>query len=131
MTQVCAQVFGNHATITFADSQGQFELNVYRPVMAYNFLQSVRLLADAAESFTEHLLLGLEPREDNIRAGVERSLMLVTALAPRIGYDKAAAIAKTAHKQGLTLREAAVASGAVTAEEYDAIVRPENMLGPG
>jgi fumarate hydratase, class II len=131
MTQVCAQVFGNHATITFADSQGQFELNVYRPVMAYNFLQSVRLLADAAESFTEHLLLGLEPREDNIRAGVERSLMLVTALAPRIGYDKAAAIAKTAHKQGLTLREAAVASGDVTAEEYDAIVRPENMLGPG
>jgi fumarate hydratase class II len=131
MTQVCAQVFGNHATITFADSQGQFELNVYRPVMAYNFLQSVRLLADAAESFTEHLLLGLEPREDNIRAGVERSLMLVTALAPKIGYDKAAAIAKTAHKQGLTLREAAVASGAVTAEEYDAIVRPENMLGPG
>jgi fumarate hydratase, class II len=130
MTQVCAQVFGNHATITFADSQGQFELNVYRPVMAYNFLQSVRLLADAAESFTEHLLLGIEPREDNIRAGVERSLMLVTALAPRIGYDKAAAIAKTAHKQGLTLREAAVASGDVTAEEYDAIVRPENMLGP-
>jgi fumarate hydratase, class II len=130
MTQVCAQVFGNHATITFADSQGQFELNVYRPVMAYNFLQSVRLLADAAESFTEHLLLGLEPREDNIRAGVERSLMLVTALAPRIGYDKAAAIAKTAHKEGLTLRDAAVASGDVTAEEYDAIVRPENMLGP-
>jgi fumarate hydratase class II len=130
LTQVCAQVFGNHATLTFADSQGQFELNVYRPVMAFNFLQSVRLLADAAESFTEHLLLGLEPREDNIRAGVERSLMLVTALAPKIGYDKAAAIAKTAHKQGITLREAAVASGEVTAEEYDAIVRPEKMLGP-
>ncbi|MCW1427580.1 class II fumarate hydratase [Novosphingobium sp. JCM 18896] len=130
MTQVCAQVFGNHATLTFADSQGQFELNVYRPVMAYNFLQSVRLLADAAESFTEHLVLGLEPREDNIRQGVERSLMLVTALAPRIGYDKAAAIAKTAHKQGLTLREAAVASGDVSAEEYDDLVRPEKMLGP-
>jgi fumarate hydratase class II len=130
MTQVCAQVFGNHATLTFADSQGQFELNVYRPVMAYNFLQSVRLLADAADSFTEHLLLGLEPREDNIRAGVERSLMLVTALAPKIGYDKAAAIAKAAHKQGVTLREAAVASGDVTAEEYDRIVRPEQMLGP-
>ncbi|RZK03434.1 MAG: class II fumarate hydratase [Novosphingobium sp.] len=130
MTQVCAQVFGNHATLTFADSQGQFELNVYRPVMAYNFLQSVRLLADAAESFTEHLLLGLEPREDNIRAGVERSLMLVTALAPSIGYDKAAAIAKTAHKQGLTLREAAIASGDVSAEEYDDLVRPEKMLGP-
>ncbi len=130
MTQVCAQVFGNHATLTFADSQGQFELNVYRPVMAYNFLQSVRLLADAADSFTQHLLLGLEPREDNIRAGVERSLMLVTALAPSIGYDKAAAIAKTAHKQGLTLREAAIASGDVTGEEYDAVVRPEKMLGP-
>jgi fumarate hydratase class II len=131
MTMVCAQVFGNQATLTFADSQGQFELNVYRPVMAYNFLQSVRLLADAADSFTEHLLLGLEPREDNIRQGVERSLMLVTALAPKIGYDKAAAIAKTAHKQGITLREAAVASGDVSAEEYDQLVRPEKMLGPG
>jgi fumarate hydratase class II len=130
LTQVCAQVFGNHATLTFAGSQGQFELNVYRPVMAYNFLQSVRLLADAADSFTEHLLLGLEPREDNIRAGVERSLMLVTALAPSIGYDKAASIAKAAHKQGITLREAAVASGYVTAKDYDAVVRPETMLGP-
>jgi fumarate hydratase class II len=130
MTQVCAQVFGNHATLTFAGSQGQFELNVYRPVMAYNFLQSVRLLADAADSFTQNLLHGLQPREDNIRAGVERSLMLVTALAPSIGYDKAAAIAKTAHAQGITLREAALASGHVTAEEYDAVVRPETMLGP-
>ena len=130
LTQVCAQVFGNHASLTFADSQGQFELNVYRPVMAYNFLQSVRLLADAADSFREHLVLGLEPREANIAAGVERSLMLVTALAPSIGYDKAAAIAKTAHKRGITLREAAVASGDVSAEEYDALVRPEKMLGP-
>ena len=130
MTQVCVQVFGNHAALTFAGSQGQFELNVYRPVMAYNFLQSVRLLADAANSFTQHLLLGLEPREDNIRAGVERSLMLVTALAPSIGYDKAAAIAKAAHRQGITLREAAVASGDVSAEDYDRIVRPEAMLGP-
>jgi len=130
MTQVCAQIFGNHATLTFADSQGQFELNVYRPVMGYNFLQSVRLMADAAESFTEHLVLGLEPREDNIRRSVEASLMLVTALAPTIGYDNAAAIAKTAHKQGLTLREAAVASGHVTAEDYDRIVRPETMVGP-
>jgi fumarate hydratase class II len=130
LTQVCAQVFGNQATIQFADSQGQFELNVYRPVMAFNFLQSVRLLADAAGSFTEHLLEGLEPREDNIRGGVERSLMLVTALAPTIGYDKAAKIAKTAHEQGITLREAALASGAVSAEDYDRIVRPETMLGP-
>jgi fumarate hydratase class II len=131
MTQVCAQVFGNHAALTFAASQGQFELNVYRPVAAYNFLQSVRLLADAAESFTANLLAGLEPREDTIRAGVERSLMLVTALAPKIGYDRAAAIAKAAHRQGLTLREAAVASGDVTEAEYDSIVRPEKMLGPG
>jgi fumarate hydratase class II len=130
LTQVCAQVFGNQATIQFADSQGQFELNVYRPVMAFNFLQSVRLLADATESFTEHLLQGLEPREDNIRRGVERSLMLVTALAPTIGYDKAAKIAKTAHEKGTTLREAALASGAVCAEDYDRIVRPETMLGP-
>lgn len=130
MTQVCVQVFGNHAALTFAGSQGQFELNVYRPVIAQNFLQSVRLLADAAESFTEHLLDGLEPRVDNIAAGVQRSLMLVTALAPKIGYDKAAAIAKHAHARGITLREAALASGEVTAEDYDRIVRPELMLGP-
>jgi fumarate hydratase class II len=130
LTQVCAQVFGNQATIQFADSQGQFELNTYRPAMANAFLQSVRLLADAVVSFTEHLLVGLEPRRENIAAGVERSLMLVTALAPTIGYDKAAKIAKTAHEQGITLREAALASGAVSAEEYDRIVRPETMLGP-
>ena len=130
ITQVCAQVFGNHAAITFAGSQGQFELNVYRPVVGYNFLQSVRLLADAADSFRENLLAGLEPREDNIRQGLENSLMLVTALAPTIGYDKAANIAKTAHEQGQTLREAALASGEVSAEHYDRIVRPEKMLGP-
>src|SRR5690606_6058664 len=110
---------------------GQFELNVYRPVIAQNFLQSVRLLADATESFTEHLLDGLEPRTDNIAAGVARSLMLVTALAPTIGYDKAAAIAKDAHSSGATLREAALPRGAVAAEEYDRIVRAEAMLGPG
>ncbi len=131
LTQVCAQVFGNHATVTFAGSQGHFELNVYRPVLAYNFLQSVRLLGDACESFTDNLLAGLEPRLDNIAAGVERSLMLVTALAPAIGYDKASAIAKDAHKRGVTLREAAIESGHVTAEDYDRLVRPEDMLGPG
>ncbi|BBC72031.1 class II fumarate hydratase [Altererythrobacter sp. B11] len=131
MTQVCAQIFGNHAALTFADSQGQFELNVYRPVMAYNFLQSVRLMGDAARSFTANLLQGLEPRKDNIARGVANSLMLVTALAPEIGYDRAAAIAKNAHKQGITLREAAVASGHVTEEDYDRIVRPEDMIGPG
>ena len=130
MTQVCAQVFGNHAAVTFADSQGHFELNVYRPVVAYNMLQSIRLLADACASFTDNLLVGMEPRLDNIASGVERSLMLVTALAPAIGYDKAAAIAKDAHKRGVTLREAAVASGHVSAEEYDRLVRPEDMLGP-
>ncbi|WP_228242413.1 class II fumarate hydratase [Porphyrobacter sp. GA68] len=130
MTQVCAQIFGNHAAITFAGSQGHFELNVYRPVVGYNFIQSVRLLADASESFTQNLLAGLEPREENIRRGVENSLMLVTALAPHIGYDKAAKIAKAAHERGQTLREAALASGDVSPDEYDSIVRPENMLGP-
>lgn len=129
MTQVCAQVFGNHAAITFAGSQGQFELNVYRPVVGYNFMQSVRLLADAADSFRVNLLAGLEPREDNIQRGLENSLMLVTALTPTIGYDKAAKIAKAAHEQGKTLREAALASGDVSAEDYDRIVRPERMLG--
>ena len=130
MTQVCAQIFGNHATLTFADSQGHFELNVYRPVMAFNFLQSVKLMADAADSFTANLLTGLQPREDNIKRGLDNSLMLVTALAPTIGYDKAAAIAKTAHRQGLTLREAAIASGHVSGEAFDRVVRPETMLGP-
>jgi fumarate hydratase class II len=131
LTQVCAQIFGNHVTLTFADSQGQFELNVYRPVMAYNALQSITLLADAAQSFREHLLDGLEPREDNIATGVERSLMLVTALAPHIGYETAAKIAKQAQQSGRTLREVAVESGAVSAEDFDRIVRPENMIGPG
>ena len=130
LTQVCAQVFGNQAAIQFSGSQGQFELNTYRPAMAHAFLQSVRLLADAAQSFTDNLLKGLQPRENNIAAGVERSLMLVTALAPTIGYDKAAGIAKAAHEEGITLREAAIASGAVSAEDYDRIVRPEAMLGP-
>jgi fumarate hydratase class II len=130
LTQVCAQIFGNHAAITFAGSQGQFELNVYRPLVAYNFLQSVRLLADASRSFTDHLLKGLEPRRKNIAAGVENSLMLVTALAPEIGYDKAAEIAKRAHSEGSTLREAAIASGFVSEADYDRIVRPEDMVGP-
>ncbi|HAC59274.1 class II fumarate hydratase [Parvibaculum sp.] len=130
MTQVCAQIFGNHATLTFADSQGHFELNVYNPVMAYNFLQSVRLMSDAAVSFTDNCVVGIEPREDNIKAALERSLMLVTALAPKIGYDNAAKIAKTAHKNGTTLREEAVGGGYVTDEEFDAVVRPEKMIAP-
>ena len=130
MTQVCVQIFGNNAALTFAGSQGHFELNVFNPVMAYNFLQSVRLMADAALSFTDNCVVGIQPREDNIKAGVERSLMLVTALAPKIGYDNAAKIAKTAHKKGTTVRQEAVGGGYVTDAEFDAIVRPEKMLGP-
>ena len=130
MTQVCVQIFGNHSALTFAGSQGHFELNVFNPVMAYNFLQSVRLMADAAISFTDNLVVGIEPRLDNIEAGLNRSLMLVTALAPKIGYDNAAKIAKTAHKNGTTLKEEAVGGGYVTEAEFDAIVRPEKMISP-
>ncbi|HUD52966.1 class II fumarate hydratase [Parvibaculum sp.] len=130
LTQVCVQIFGNNAALTFAGSQGHFELNVYNPVMAYNFLQSVRLMADAAVSFTDNCVVGIEPRTDNIKAALERSLMLVTALAPKIGYDNAAKIAKTAHKNGTTLREEAVGGGYVTNEEFDAVVRPEKMIAP-
>ncbi|WP_377289314.1 class II fumarate hydratase [Rhizobium sp. SG2393] len=130
LTQVCVQVFGNHAALTFAGSQGHFELNVYNPLMAYNFLQSVQLLADAAISFTDNCVEGIEAREDNIKAALDRSLMLVTALAPKIGYDNAAKIAKTAHKNGTTLREEAVGGGYVTNEEFDAVVRPETMISP-
>jgi fumarate hydratase class II len=130
LTQVCVQVFGNHSAITFAGSQGHFELNVYNPVMAYNFLQSVQLLADATVSFTDNCVVGIEAREDNIKAALERSLMLVTALAPKIGYDNAATIAKTAHKKGTTLRQEAVGGGYVSAEEFDRIVDPNKMIGP-
>jgi len=125
------QIFGNNAALSFAGSQGHFELNVYNPVMAYNFLQSVRLLADGAVSFTDNCVVGIEARRDNIAAALERSLMLVTALAPKIGYDAAAKIAKTAHKNGTTLREEAVGGGYVTNEEFDALVRPEKMIHPG
>jgi len=129
LTQVCVQIFGNNAALTFADSQGHFELNVFNPVMAYNFLQSVQLMADAAVSLTDNCVVGIVAREDNIKANLDRSLMLVTALAPKYGYDKAAKIAKTAHKNGTTLREEALKEG-ITAADFDAIVRPENMLGP-
>ena len=131
LTQVCAQVFGNHSTLTFAGSQGHFELNVFNPVMAYNFLQSVRLVSDAAISFTDNCVVGIEPRVDNIRKGVENSLMLVTALNGKLGYDACAKIAKTAHKNGTTLREEAVGGGYLTNEEFDQYVRPENMISPG
>jgi fumarate hydratase class II len=131
LTMVCAQVFGNQSTLTFAGASGHFELNVFNPVMAYNFLQSVRLLADAAVSFTEHCVVGIEPRLDNIATGLNRSLMLVTALAPHIGYDAAAKIAKAALKNGATLREEAVSGGYVTEAQFDAWVRPEKMISPG
>ncbi|WP_417411226.1 class II fumarate hydratase [Hoeflea sp.] len=131
MTQVCVQVFGNNAALSFAGSQGHFELNVYNPVMAYNFLQSVQLLSDASISFTDNCVTGIEAREDNIKAALDRSLMLVTALAPTIGYDNAAKIAKQAHTNGTTLREEALKTGLVTAEDYDRIVRPEDMTHPG
>lgn len=131
LTQVCVQIFGNHSALTFAGSQGHFELNVFNPVMAYNFLQSVRLMSDAAVSFADNCVAGLEPRLDNIQSGLERSLMLVTALAPKIGYDNAAKIAKTAHKNGTTLKEEALATGLVSETEYEEIVVPSKMISPG
>jgi len=130
LTQVCVQVFGNHSALTFAGSQGHFELNVFNPVMAYNFLQSTRLLADASMSFADNCVVGIVAREDNIKAAVERSLMLVTALAPKIGYDNAAKIAKTAHKNGTTLREEALKGKYVSEEEFDRLVDPKKMIGP-
>jgi len=130
LTMVCTQVMGNHTTITMAGSQGHMELNVFKPVMIYNLLQSIRLLADGARSFTDNCVTGIEPNETQIAALMERSLMLVTALAPKIGYDKATTVAKTAHKNGTTLREEAVGLGFVTEQEFDEIVRPENMIGP-
>ena len=130
LTMCAAQVIGNDVTINLAGSSGHFELNVYKPVIVHNFLSSARLLADASESFRKNLVVGIEPRLDRIRYFVDRSLMLVTALAPHIGYEKAAAIAKRAHQEGSTLREAALASGFVTEADFDRLVRPELMLGP-
>jgi fumarate hydratase class II len=130
MTMVCVQVMGNHTAVTVAGSQGQFELNVYKPLLAYNLLQSVQLLAEAAMSFTDRCVAGIRANEEHITALMERSLMLVTALAPSIGYDKATKIAKAAHKNGTTLREEALRLGYVTGEEFDAVVRPEHMIGP-
>ncbi len=130
LTMVCCQVFGNHTTIVTAGSQGHFELNVYKPVMAYGMLQSIRLLADAARSFTDNCVVGITANETRIRELMEKSLMLVTALAPHIGYDKATEIAKTAHKNGTTLREEAIRLGHVSAEDFDRLVRPHDMIGP-
>src|SRR5579885_1868516 len=130
MTMVCVQVMGNDAAIGFAGSQGNFELNVFKPVMIHNFLHSVRLLTDSCRSFREHCVEGIEVNRARCEQYVNSSLMLVTALSPKIGYDKAAEVAKKAHHEGTTLREAALALGYVTAEEYDQTVRPELMLGP-
>jgi fumarate hydratase class II len=130
MSMVCAQAIGNHTTVTFAGSQGQLELNVFKPVIAYNVLQSIRLLGDAVVSLTDNCIVGIEPNLDRIAELMEKSLMLVTALAPHIGYDKAASVAKLALKNGSTLREEAVAGGFVTEEEFDKFVRPEEMISP-
>jgi len=130
MTMVCAQVMGNDATIGFAGSQGNFELNVFKPVMAFNLLQSIRLLADAAKSFNDNCAAGIEPIQGNIDAHLRNSLMLVTALNTVIGYDNAARIAKHAHKTGSTLREAAIDLNLLSGEQFDAAVRPEEMVGP-
>jgi fumarate hydratase class II len=130
MTMVCAQVMGNHTTVTFAGAQGQLELNTYKPVIVYNVLQSIRLLGDACMSFTDHCIVGIEANTEHISELMERSLMLVTALIPHIGYDKAAQVAKAALKNHSTLREAAIASGFVSGDEFDRYVRPEDMLEP-
>ena len=130
MTMVCSQVMGNHTTITFAGSQGHMELNVFKPVLAYNLIQSIKLLTDACTSFADNCISGIEPNRENITSLMERSLMLVTALAPKIGYDNATTVAKTAHKNGTTLKEEAIALGFVTEEEFDQIVRPEEMIKP-
>jgi fumarate hydratase class II len=131
MTMVCCQVFGDHTAITVAGSQGHFELNVFKPVLAYNMLHSIRLMADAARSFTEHCVEGIRADEKRIRELMQRSLMLVTALAPRIGYDNAAKVAKTAHVNGTTLKQEALRLGYVSAEEFDRLVQPEKMTRPG
>ena len=130
LTMVCCQVFGNNTTVTVAGSQGHFELNVFKPVIIHNVLQSIRLLADAVVSFTDRCLTGIEPNRRHIEELMKRSLMLVTALAPKIGYDKAAEIAKAAHKNGTTLREEAVRLGHVSEKEFDSLVRPERMVAP-
>lgn len=130
MTMVCAQVFGNDVTVNFAGASGNFELNVFMPVITYNVLQSIRLLADACESFTDNAVVGITPRLENIQKHVNNSLMLVTALNPVIGYDNAAKVAKKAHKEGKTLKEAAVELGLLTPEKFDEVVRPEKMIGP-
>jgi fumarate hydratase class II len=131
MTMVCCQVFGNHTAITLAGSQGHFELNVYKPVLAYCMMHSIELLADASRSFTEHCVVGIRANEARIQELMERSLMLVTALAPKIGYDNAAKVAKSAHARGTTLKEEALRLGFVSEKEFDRLVQPDKMTRPG
>jgi fumarate hydratase class II len=131
MTMVCCQIFGNHTSITVAGSQGHFELNVYKPVLAYGMMHSIQLMADVIRSFTEHCVDGIRADEKRIRELMERSLMLVTALAPKIGYDNAAKVAKSAHAHGTTLKEEAVKLGFVSADEFDRLVKPDKMTRPG
>jgi fumarate hydratase class II len=130
LTMLCAQVIANDVAVNIGGASGNFELNVFKPLIIHNFLQSARLLADGCESFREHCVIGIEPDTERIQANLERSLMLVTALNPHIGYDNAARIAKTAHKTGRTLKETAVELGLVSAEQFDEWVRPEKMVGP-
>jgi fumarate hydratase class II len=130
MTMLCAQVMGNHVAVTVAGSNGHFELNVFKPVIIHNVLQSIRLIADGAVSFTDNCVVGLQANHERIKALLHQSLMLVTALNPKIGYDNAAKVAKKAHAEGTTLKEAALALGLLTSKEFDELVRPEKMLGP-
>ena len=127
---VCVQVFGNGTTVTVAGSNGNFELNVYKPVIIFNILNSIRLLSDACESFTDHCVVGIEANRLNIKKHLDNSLMLVTALNPHIGYDHAAKVAKKAFAENITLKEAAVALGFLTAEKFDSVVQPKDMIGP-
>ena len=130
LTMVCAQVFGNDVAVNFGGATGHFELNVFKPVIIFNVLNSIRLISDACESFTDHCVVGIEANTVNIKKHLENSLMLVTALNPHIGYDNAAKVAKKAHKENTTLKQAAVELGLLTPEKFDEVVRPENMVGP-
>jgi len=131
LTMVCVQVFGNDTTVGFAGASGNFELNVYKPVIVHNVLESCALLADACQSFNDHCMVGIEPNRDVIAHHVENTLMLVTALNEVIGYDNAAKVAKLAHSKNITLRQAAADLGLVKPEDFDTFVRPENMVSPG
>jgi len=130
MTMICLQVMGNHTSISMAGSQGHLELNVFKPLIAYNVLQSIKILSDGIKSFEKNCIKGIQPDEKRIKEHIDNSLMLVTALTPNIGYDKASEIAKKAHKNGTTLREEALKSGCISEEEFDKIIDPDKMVSP-